>query len=271
MNMQEKDALEQQTDNFETYLFTTATDTYRYTSYNEDVIIAGETFQKAPIQRSEYDQNIVEGTITVSIQAPITTLFAQYIAGMPFIPIQVEIRRYFANNTAQSVTVFNGEIVSVTIDKATANAECVSSMAELNRKIPRVFMQSFCNNSLFGPVCYLDWSDPAYYVDTLNTLVVDENDRTILESPLFDLRPANFYTLGMTFYSGEYRYITSHNANIIVLHFPYLNLVSGESIIVYAGCDKDPETCHNKFNNIENFVGMPYIPLAANPVVWGVD
>jgi len=269
MDYQEKNAQEQQTDSFETYLFTTVTDTYRYTSYNEDVIIAGETFQKAPIQRSEFELNIVEGIVKVNIQAPISTLFVQYIAGMPFMPTQVVIKRYFADDTTQCALVFNGEIISVTIDKSMANAECVSSMAELNRKIPRVFIQSLCNNSLYGPTCFVD--KDLFSVDTLNTLIVNGDDRSVLSSARIGLRPSGFYSLGMTLYHGEFRYITEHYHETIVLHFPYLNLKSGDSITVSAGCDKDPETCRDKFHNLENFVGMPYIPLAANPVKWGLD
>ena len=32
-------------------------------------------------------------------------------------------------------------------------------------------------------------------------------------------------------------------------------------VSVYQGCDKTGFTCLTKFNNLDNHVGMPYIPL----------
>jgi len=50
---------------------------------------------------------------------------------------------------------------------------------------------------------------------------------------------------------------------------PFDDEVVGKQVIVYAGCDKTPQTCKNKFNNLQNFRGFPYIPVK-NPVIWGV-
>ena len=37
----------------------------------------------------------------------------------------------------------------------------------------------------------------------------------------------------------------------------------------YPGYDGSPATCVDKFDNLDNFVGFPYIP-SKNPVVWGI-
>ena len=34
----------------------------------------------------------------------------------------------------------------------------------------------------------------------------------------------------------------------------------GDMIAVSAGCDKAPETCRDRFNNIANFRGFPHMP-----------
>ena len=65
--------------------------------------------------------------------------------------------------------------------------------------------------------------------------------------------------------------ITKHSKTegCIYLHMPFDDEVVGKQVIVYAGCDKTPQTCKNKFNNLQNFRGFPYIPVK-NPVIWGV-
>ena len=35
----------------------------------------------------------------------------------------------------------------------------------------------------------------------------------------------------------------------------------GQTIVVQAGCDHLPTTCKNKFNNLANFNGFPFVPL----------
>ena len=36
---------------------------------------------------------------------------------------------------------------------------------------------------------------------------------------------------------------------------------SGDTFIAYPGCDKTQATCTNKFNNLANFEGFPYVPV----------
>ena len=37
-------------------------------------------------------------------------------------------------------------------------------------------------------------------------------------------------------------------------------VAAGDSFTVTAGCDKQFQTCHDRFNNVVNFRGFPHIP-----------
>jgi uncharacterized phage protein (TIGR02218 family) len=37
-------------------------------------------------------------------------------------------------------------------------------------------------------------------------------------------------------------------------------VAAGDNFTVTAGCDKQFQTCHDRFNNIVNFRGFPHIP-----------
>jgi hypothetical protein len=41
---------------------------------------------------------------------------------------------------------------------------------------------------------------------------------------------------------------------------------TGTAFTAYAGCDKSMATCQGKFNNVINFKGMPFIPVAETAV-----
>jgi uncharacterized phage protein (TIGR02218 family) len=141
-------------------------------------------------------------------------------------------------------------------------------MDELNRKIPRVFIQSFCNNSLYGDVCGLN---KAAYYRTANNITVDPNNNSLISATIISTYPNDYFTAGYAEFNNEQRYISKHTGNTIVLHFPFLGLVNGDTILIYPGCSKNPETCKTKFNNLNNFVGMPYISKSPNPTIYGVD
>jgi uncharacterized phage protein (TIGR02218 family) len=60
---------------------------------------------------------------------------------------------------------------------------------------------------------------------------------------------------------------------IVLWSAPRTALAPGDRLTLRAGCDKSPETCVAKFDNIENFRGFPHIPgndvVAAYPNAGG--
>jgi len=270
MNYAAKEAAVQQIDSFELFTFVTDNNTYRYTSYATDVVIGADTWQAAPIQRGELVTDMVQGMISCMVQAPVSVQFIQYIIAMPYLSTTVTIRKYFSDDTVNGMLLFTGKINSISIGKNIASVECASSMNELNRKIPKVFIQSFCNNALYGTVCGLN---AATYQRTINNIVVDPNDNTIITAGGLAFYPIDTFTLGIAIFNNEERYISKYEytTGTIQLHFPFLNLVTGDTIYVLPGCSKNPETCKSKFQNLNNFVGMPYISRSPNPTIYGVD
>ena len=79
----------------------------------------------------------------------------------------------------------------------------------------------------------------------------------------------NLYTGGYVVYLKDFRWITLGETNTFNLHVPFDSSVKpGVVLIAYQGCSKSAVDCKNKFNNIRNFNGCPYIP-SDNPVLWG--
>lgn len=54
---------------------------------------------------------------------------------------------------------------------------------------------------------------------------------------------------------------SSLSSGVIELFLPIpATLAVGDTVEIIAGCDKRRETCKNKFSNIENFQGFPFVP-----------
>lgn len=55
--------------------------------------------------------------------------------------------------------------------------------------------------------------------------------------------------------------VKEFNNGTFELQLPFLNKIQdGDTYSVYAGCDKNIETCKAKFNNVLNFRGFPKVP-----------
>ena len=270
MNYVTRESQEQMPDSFEVYTFTCGTETFRYTSYFEDITYKTNTFKAVSIQRSGYHKDLIEGVIRCNVQAPVSTMFVSYIVSFPVLPIRITITKIYISDILQTGLIFNGYVKSFSIEKQIANAECVSTIDELNQKVPRVFIQSLCNNVFGGSVCGVNISG---YTTNETVLGIEDNGRILTLTGV-----DNFYgwfggfKQGIVTFNGDSRFISDQVHSQIEIHFPFRDLTVGSIIAVSLGCDKTGLTCKYKFfDNRNNFVGMPYVPLGPNPVNWGVD
>ena len=61
--------------------------------------------------------------------------------------------------------------------------------------------------------------------------------------------------------AGLSQTVKLHASGVLTMMNPWLLTPSvGDTFSVIAGCDKTPTTCQNKFNNLINFGGTPFVP-----------
>lgn len=63
--------------------------------------------------------------------------------------------------------------------------------------------------------------------------------------------------------SGQVRTIRTHTGDLLGLSHPLaINSFTGMSVSIFPGCRKRlKEDCHSTYNNAENFMGFPWIPI----------
>ncbi|MBU2548355.1 MAG: DUF2163 domain-containing protein [Proteobacteria bacterium] len=238
-------------------------DHWYYTSGDAAVSYGGQTYAPAPIARGTagYDTNLETSTLTVTtgyLESPAIQFISLYPIDVYWISV-MKIHRDMS--PIEASVVFVGQIKNVSFKGREASIECVGLEYFLKQPIPRFRYQVGCNNSLYDTRCAVD-SD-SYKVTTTVTVSADGLTLTSADFSGYD---DGYFTRGYMEKSGSKAMIVYHAGTAVTLRYPVYGLATGDSVDVYPGCDLRIETCRDKFDNVLNFFGMPYIPLE-NPTV----
>lgn len=129
----------------------------------------------------------------------------------------------------------------------------------LNTKFPPAVYQTACSYALYGAGCN---ADRANFSENSN--VRTDSTKKVINCNIS--QSSGYYQNGVVlFTSGQNlnirKSIKTHIGGVLTLSTPlqYTPQV-GDTFTIYAGCDKTMATCKNKFNNLDNFSGTPFIP-----------
>ena len=247
----------------ELYKFEFPNNIYYYTSFYKDVESNYQIYTAVPMRRSRIESNIniFDNNKLEVVSRPTDTL-RDYVSNSTLLNVKVTISKLdIVSGTSKVIFIGTGGGIALKDEFISLSLTPVSSI--FGFKIPKVLYQPFCNNILFNKTCSLNKTN----YQTYTTVTVNTDGS--LQSDDFTSKPDGWYTGGFVLYGEEYRLITNHVGNKIYLQVSFNEDVNSKKIYAYPGCDGSPATCQNKFNNLENFVGFPYIP-SKNPVVWGI-
>lgn len=247
----------------ELYLFTSGTEQERITNYNEDLTFLGYKYKARPIERSRWTFDHNFAPTQVSISAPLTAIFINYISNNPIEPTNIKIYRALKSDLIDYRLIFMGILRGIQISQRQAKARFESKILQLDCRLPKILYQSYCNWDVFDSNCKL--SEGPYRINTEVTI-----SGSTLISTTFGGYSDGYFTAGRVVFGSNERWITNHVGNIITLQVPFdSRLSSGDTVTVYPGCDGKASTCKNKFNNFPLFLGFSYIP-DHNPVIYGI-
>lgn len=135
----------------------------------------------------------------------------------------------------------------------------------LSQRIGEVYTAE-CRADLGDSRCGVNITDPSW---TKAATITAVTDRRIFQISVTEPRAVDdWFNLGVAqFTSGDNNgvaieikdWVASSNEMTLFLPTPYVPQV-GDTLNVYPGCDKRTTTCINKFDNIVNFRGEPFVP-----------
>ena len=76
--------------------------------------------------------------------------------------------------------------------------------------------------------------------------------------------PVDWLKYGKAVTLTETKTIVGNSGGDFTVRFRFVELEVGDTVTVYAGCNKSVSTCRDKFNNLDNFLGFPYTPTESS-------
>lgn len=232
------------------------------TSYITDIEISGITYKSAVMMREEFRNELYEKQ-EVTINIVISEDFASQIIGLDYPNYLIVIKRYFLDSQIMK-TIFMGYISGVGIKERVMTIRATDILSSPFKKVPILVYSACCNRMIYDTGCGLRKAE--YRV---TTTVTEMAGGKYLVSSIFDDYPDGWFDYGFVEYDKWKRFISKHVSTTLELQIPFPISINGKEVKVYPGCDQSAKTCKEKFNNLMNFLGFPYMP-AKNPVIWGL-
>lgn len=258
----------------ELYEFSEPNQHWYYTSADRDIVYSGNTYTAIPLSRaapqSSQDITKADMELHMTFDCPLAQNFLTRLDN------NVTLLTVFRwNPGTSSYDVFwKGRVSSHAVKGYELSLSCESIYTSLRRPGLRARYQKNCRHSLYSQGCGVVKAN--YAVTDIMTSY--SNLQLVIAAAANEVD--GWYNGGMVYLpDGSYRYILSHTGNT-------LSLLSSADIVnnlavgygnsygkfygnmvftIYPGCGKNTDDCLNKFNNLDNYGGFPYIPTT-NPM-----
>lgn len=242
--------------------------TYRFTNFETDLIWNSNTYLKNGLLIKRNGVKVNTGiqvdslNITINSQDYIMngTNFFKLIANGGLDGASLELSRLFFTDPLSpvgSMWVFSGRVSDSSVTRFEAILQINSDIELLNIQMPRNLYQPSCVHSVYNSGCT---AVKNYVNSTVNN---GSTARTINAT----LAQANgWFNEGIIEFTsgsnnGVTRTIKSHATNVLTLALALPNTPQvGDTFRLLAGCGRNMTTCKDKFNNLANYRGYPFIP-----------
>lgn len=159
-----------------------------------------------------------------------------------------------------TVHLFSGRFADIEIGRTTLSIRCNSDLESLNVNLPRNLFQPGCINTLYDAACGKNKNHYGATAQAQTGSTISRVKSALLYSAgWFDRGHIRFINGDL---AGSQRAIKSYASGQFDLFQPLpAPPATGSLFIAYPGCDRQQNTCQNKFNNLSRFRGCPYIPV----------
>lgn len=244
---------------------------WTFTSGDEPVEYMGETYTPVPIGRSEAETKNELSRANIEVKMDLDNSMGQRWLH-DRIEAMVTLTIFERDEDDEISIVWKGRLSGVkpTMSEIVLNFESV--FTSLRRPGLRARYQRACRHVLYGRGCSLNKDDFAVFgkVTAVSNEVV-----TVPEAASYD---DGYFAGGMIEGpDGTLRFITTHVGQNLTLIRPleginkglvnagygksYGMYYGGLGCRIFPGCPRDRNTCNNRFNNLPNYGGFPFIPL----------
>ena len=229
----------------------------RFTSWASDYSYGGHTFTANGIGRNEISVSDELNKAGLQVTFPRNNTFAYQLLTqcLEVVTLLTIWRGHAGDADGEFVAFWKGRVAGAQADGPGIALNCESVFTSLRRPGLRARYQRMCRHTLYGRGCNLDKEDwgvagTVGAVDGVSLTVAAAADQA-----------DGWYNGGMVGdASGALRFILAHVGSNLTLSRPFADLAVSDSITLYPGCEHTNTVCHDKFDNLPNMGGCPYMP-----------
>jgi uncharacterized phage protein (TIGR02218 family) len=252
----------------ELYKFNKGTTIWRHTDSDRDITVGNETYKAGwPLSRTEpemSEETIRSGLkITTAKDFPVAQIF---ITGAPYEPVWISIFRMHLGDT-ETILLWQGKVrgISWKASKGEATIECDPVEKIIGKGGFRQTYGPYCHKRLYSPRCGVQ--EASFTTD----FTVSNIDTTgfVITAAALGTKPGQYFRLGEVYFPdlGARVMVVDHTGSNVTLKGVIPGLMVDASGRAIAGCNHcwkmangDWGDCKNRFNNLDNFGGWPFIP-----------
>lgn len=259
------------------YVITLANGTVlRWSGADVAITFGGNTYTLGPgITRSRV--RFVVGVEVSTLEIQLLDILGTTISGKALLPFIAGRGFYGANlqllkvfwglsdtGPVGALNWFTGRVTDCDVDRYEARLSVKSGLELLDTMVPREVYQPGCLNTLFDSACRVNRQIFVY----TSTAAGPTDARRITFAHSLVQAAGHFDRGTVTFTSGPNagisRTVRQHSTfpfQITVLSPWPFAVAIGHAFQITPGCDKTINTCTNRFGNVINFRGHPFIPV----------
>lgn len=245
----------------ECYEFIATHYTWRFTSYDRRINVAGAWYEPLPITRTAIEiASILDSAASMDFIIPSDHEIArQFCYTVSPKNLMVIVRKvHEGDNYATDFKIeWTGRISGSSAAGKWATIKTDSIIkTELNGFLSSVYYQKSCNHVLYDVRCKANRADFTVeaQVTKIQSQIITVDNMVYGADELVGGVMTNKR-------NGETQGIISNNNNIIRIGYPFFDLVFGDVVELTLGCDHQRlGHCQSRFNNVANYGGMDFIP-----------
>lgn len=230
---------------------------WTYCSAADPVTHAGMVFEPAAIERDRVKQTTDPFKNDLRVTLPRAMEFAARCLGT--VGEDVTTLTIYRGHVGDGefIAYWKGRLVGAEASGNTVVLECESVFTSIRRPGLRARFEYGCRHPLYSPQCAVFAS--AYETD--GTVASMDASGLAIVSAAAAAQPEGHFSGGILAAGGVRRFIVTHGAGgALTLSRVVPGLLTGAAIKLYPGCDHTRAACADKFANLDNFGGFPWIP-----------
>lgn len=245
----------------ELYDFVIGLEHFRYTSSDATFVFSGETFTKAQIERSQFEETdeLTKSDLTLTVARDFA-IADQFRVAPPSYVVLLNLYRTHDGDTERNL-IWTGRVLNASWEGVRATLYCENLMTAMQRPLLRRVVSRQCMHVLYGNRCKV--VNTAHKVET--SVFTFAGTTVEVTAGALSVQPDGYYAGGyveLELSPGRLtkRTIISQVGDVLTISHPIPDLEATADIDVFPGCDHLPATCNTKFANKANYGGQENMP-----------